>query len=66
MVHQAEKSADGTWTLPGAEDAPTVWALLFEQRLGVGPEPLIQAIKGSRLGTALGEPMQSPVEKRNK
>lgn len=29
VVPQAETTTDGTWELPAAEDAPTVWAVLF-------------------------------------
>lgn len=29
-----KKPADGTWKLPSAEDAPAVWAVLFQQQFG--------------------------------
>lgn len=49
VVYQAEKTADGTWKLPAAEDAPKVWAVLFRQQLGVGLEPFIRVEQnGSR------------------
>ena len=44
-----KKPADGTWKLPEAEDAPTVWAVLFRQQLGTGLQPPIRVEQnGSR------------------
>ena len=44
-----KKPADGTWKLPSAEDAPAVWAVLFQQQFGTGQQPPIHVEQnGSR------------------